>query len=101
MRLARGEAIWKNLCQPELGSGSGNLFMGIYAAKSRKWMKKTDAEPADFARVCVKSRRAGSLSPLAQFRKGTSIEEVLSNVWPVIHRLSSCVPLSVMVQPRF
>ena len=64
---------------PELGSGSGTLFMDIYAAKTRKWMAKTGAEPTDFARVCVKSRRAGSLNPTAQFRKETSVEEVLAS----------------------
>ncbi|CAN7307567.1 thiolase family protein [Pseudorhodoferax sp. LjRoot39] len=59
--------------------GSGSIFMDLYAAKTRKWMAQTGAEPADFARVCVKSRRAGALNPLAQFRKETSVEEVLAS----------------------
>jgi acetyl-CoA acetyltransferase len=60
-------------------SGIGSLFMDLYAAKARKWMEKTGAEATDFARVVVKSRRAGFLNPLAQFRKETTIEEVLES----------------------
>lgn len=63
----------------DLGKGSGSLFMDIYAAKTRKWMEKTGATAEDFAAVCVKSRKAGSLNPFAQFRKETSIEEVLNS----------------------
>jgi acetyl-CoA acetyltransferase len=60
-------------------AGTGSLFMDLYAAKARKWMEKTGAEASDFARVVVKSRRAGSLNPVAQFRKETTIEEVLES----------------------
>ncbi|NVH75757.1 thiolase family protein [Paraburkholderia sp. JPY432] len=59
--------------------GSGSLFMDLYARKARMWMEKSGAEASDFARVVVKSRRAGSLNPVAQFRKETSIEEVLGS----------------------
>ncbi|MFM0394593.1 thiolase family protein [Paraburkholderia phytofirmans] len=60
-------------------AGTGSLFMDLYAAKARKWMERTGAEASDFARVVVKSRRAGSHNPLAQFRKETTIEEVLQS----------------------
>ncbi|GJH10426.1 thiolase family protein [Caballeronia novacaledonica] len=60
-------------------TGTGSLFMDLYAAKARKWMEKTGAEASDFARVVVKSRHAGSLNPHAQFRKETSVEEVLTS----------------------
>lgn len=60
-----------------VSKGSGSVFMDIYAAKTRKWMASNGAEAADFARVVVKSRKAGSLNPMAQFRQETSIEEVL------------------------
>lgn len=60
-------------------TGTGSLFMDLYAAKARKWMEKTGAEASDFARVVVKSRRAGSLNPHAQFRNETSVEEVLAS----------------------
>lgn len=60
-------------------TGTGSLFMDLYAAKARKWMEKTGAEASDFARVVVKSRRAGSLNPHAQFRNETSVDEVLAS----------------------
>jgi len=60
-------------------TGTGSLFMDLYAAKARKWMEKTGADASDFARVVVKSRRAGSLNPHAQFRKETSVGEVLAS----------------------
>ena len=61
-----------------IGKGSGSIFMDIYAEKTRKFMKERNATPEDFARVVVKSRIAGSLNPIAQFKEQTTIEEVLS-----------------------
>jgi len=61
------------------GKGSGSIFMDIYALKARRWMEHCGATPDDIARVVVKSRHAGSLNVLAQFRKTTSIEKVLSS----------------------
>ncbi|CAN7760537.1 thiolase family protein [Cupriavidus necator] len=60
-------------------AGNGSLFMDLYAAKARKWMSESGCEPADFARVVVKSRSAGSLNPLAQFRQPTTVDEVLNS----------------------
>lgn len=60
-------------------AGSGSLFMDLYAAKARKWMEATGGTREDFARVVVKSRRAGHLNPVAQFRNETSVEEVLAS----------------------
>ncbi|MDM0078580.1 thiolase family protein [Variovorax sp. J2P1-59] len=62
-----------------IGTGTGSVFMDIYAAKTRKWMGTAGVEREDFARVCVKSRLAGSLNPKAQFRATTTLEEVLSS----------------------
>ena len=62
-----------------VGSGSGTIFMDIYAEKTRKYMAATGATAADFARIVVKSRRAGALNPCAQFRKQTTVEEVLAS----------------------
>jgi acetyl-CoA acyltransferase len=77
---AFGKAVDLDEPLPEgLTTGTGSIFMDLYAAKARKWMEKTGAESSDFARVVVKSRRAGALNPLAQFRKETSIEEVLNS----------------------
>ncbi|MBB5216181.1 thiolase family protein [Parapusillimonas granuli] len=62
-----------------VGSGSGSIFMDIYAAKARKWMNACGADASDFARVVVKSRKAASMNPYAQFRKETTIDEVLNS----------------------
>jgi acetyl-CoA acyltransferase len=56
-----------------------SIFMDIYAEKARKYMAASGATAEDFARVCVKSRHAASLSPWAQFRSEISVEEVLSS----------------------
>ncbi len=61
-----------------LGTGSGTIFMDIYAEKTRRYMEKTGATAEDFARIVVKSRRAGSLNQKAQFRQTTTVEEVLA-----------------------
>src|ERR1700686_1349073 len=63
----------------DVTAGSGSLFMDISSATARKWMEKTGADAKDFARVVVKSRRAGSLNAAAQFRKETTIDEVLKS----------------------
>lgn len=60
-------------------AGSGSLFMDLYAAKARKWIEATGGGAEDFARVVVKSRHAGSLNPLAQFRNETSLDEVMNS----------------------
>lgn len=62
-----------------VGGGSGTIFMDIYAEKTRKYMAATGAKREDFANVVVKSRLAGSLNPNAQFRKTTTVEEVLAS----------------------
>jgi acetyl-CoA acyltransferase len=65
--------------KPEIGQGSGSIFMDIYAAKTRRWMSQTGATSEDLAMVCVKSRLAASFNPLAQFRQTTTIAEVLAS----------------------
>lgn len=62
-----------------IGSGSGTIFMDIYAEKTRRYMEKTGATAEDFAQIVVKSRRAASHNPNAQFRAPTSVEEVLAS----------------------
>jgi len=62
-----------------LKEGTGSLFMDIYAVKARKWLISNGGSPEDFARVVVKSRHAGSLNPIAQFRQETTIEAVLQS----------------------
>ncbi|MBT2533384.1 thiolase family protein [Arthrobacter sp. ISL-48] len=62
-----------------VGTGSGSIFMDIYAERTRRYMDATGTTPADFARITVKSRHAASLNPFAQFRKETTVEEVLAS----------------------
>ncbi|MBT2550273.1 thiolase family protein [Arthrobacter sp. ISL-65] len=62
-----------------VGSGTGSIFMDIYAERTRRYMDATGTTPADFARITVKSRHAASLNPFAQFRKETTVEEVLAS----------------------
>lgn len=60
-------------------AGSGSLFMDLYAVKARKWLEQTGGTAEDFGRVVVKSRHAGSLNPIAQFRKETTLDEVMGS----------------------
>lgn len=62
-----------------VGSGSGSIFMDIYAEKTRKYMAATGCTREDLAQIVVKSRRAASLNPVAQFRTTTTVEEVLAS----------------------
>lgn len=61
-----------------VGAGNGSIFMDIYAERTRRYMEATGTTAADIAQVVVKSRRAASLNPFAQFRKQTTVEEVLA-----------------------
>src|SRR4029077_6397213 len=58
--------------------GNHSLFMDIYAARTRKYMAASGATAADFAAVCMKSRRAASFSPWAQFKDELSESDVLN-----------------------
>src|SRR5690606_11674625 len=62
-----------------LGSGSGTIFMDIYAEKTRRYMDQTGACAKDFAQIVVKSRKAGQLNTFAQSRKATTVDEVLAS----------------------
>ena len=62
-----------------VGQGSGSIFMDIYAAKTRAWMGEAGVTREDFGRVVVKSRRAASLNPIAQFRDETTVDAVLAS----------------------
>lgn len=61
-----------------VGTGSGAVTMDIYAEKTRHYMAMSGATEEDFARIVVKSRRAGRLNPIAQFKSETTVSEVLA-----------------------
>src|SRR5690242_5861607 len=60
-------------------AGTGTLFMDIYAAITRRYMRASGATPADFAAVAVKNRRHGHLNPLAQYRDLITVDDVLGS----------------------
>ncbi|TMR08961.1 lipid-transfer protein [Nonomuraea turkmeniaca] len=51
-------------------------YFGLYA---RRRMALYGSTPADFAAVKVKNARAGSLNPMARYRKAVTVEEVLAS----------------------
>ncbi|RZN03720.1 thiolase [Bradyrhizobium genosp. SA-3] len=61
-----------------IGTGSGAVTMDVYAEKTCLYMTMSGATQEDFAQVVVKSRKAGSLNPIAQFKTETSVAEVLA-----------------------
>lgn len=60
------------------GRTNRSIFMDIYADAARRRMAKYDLGQEDFARIVEKSRQAGSLNHRAQFRKTTTVDEVLA-----------------------
>jgi len=55
-----------------------SLFMDIYAAMTRNYMRKSGATKRHFAMVSAKNSYHGSLNPRAQYRDVLSVEDVLS-----------------------
>ncbi len=56
-----------------------SLFMDIYAAGSRAYMRASGATAEDFADVAVKSHRHAALNPCAQYRTEVTRQEVLAS----------------------
>ncbi|MSO69703.1 MAG: thiolase family protein [Alphaproteobacteria bacterium] len=61
------------------GSGTGSVFMDLYADLAKRYMQRTGTTARDFAAVSAKQRRAGALNPIAQFRKEVTADEVLQS----------------------
>ncbi len=61
------------------GSGTGSVFMDLYADLAMRYMQRTGTTARDFAAVSAKQRRAGALNPIAQFRKEVTVDEVLQS----------------------
>lgn len=60
-------------------SGTGTVFMDIYAHITREYMKRSGATEEDFAQVAVKAHRHGSLNPKAQYGDPLTVEAVLAS----------------------
>ena len=54
-----------------------SLFMDVYGAMARSYMKETGATQRHFAMVSEKNSFHGSLNPRAQYRDHVSVEQVL------------------------
>ncbi|MCU4187483.1 thiolase family protein [Acidiferrimicrobium sp. IK] len=54
------------------------VFMEIYAAEARDYMRRTGATARDLATVAAKSSRNGSLNPIAQNRTALTVDDVLA-----------------------
>jgi benzoylsuccinyl-CoA thiolase BbsB subunit len=65
----------------------GMSMPGLYAMRAKRYMDEYGVSAETLAKVVVKSRQHASKNPIAQFRKETTIEAVLSD--PVI-----CDPLT-------
>src|SRR5208282_2245165 len=72
-RLGSGEAA-----APGAGP-TKSLFMDIYAAATREYMKISGATAATFADVAVKSHAFAALNPKAQYRDPVTREQVLNS----------------------
>ncbi|MGV9823855.1 thiolase family protein [Nocardia xishanensis] len=53
------------------------VFMEIYAANARAYLRRSDATVDDFAAVAAKATRNGSLNPRAQITTALTVEQVL------------------------
>ena len=63
----------------DLGNtGSGSVFMDIYARFATWYMERTGATREDFARVAVKNSRHGAANPKAQYGGRLTLSEVLA-----------------------
>lgn len=76
-------------------SGSGSVFMDLYARWTRWYAERTGATREDFARVAVKNHAHGALNPHAQYGGMLTVEEVLA-ARPISGDLTlpMCAPMS-------
>lgn len=63
----------------DLEVGEGMVMPALYAMRARRYMHEFGATPEHLAKVVVKSRRCATKNPRAQFRKETTVEEVLKS----------------------
>jgi acetyl-CoA acetyltransferase len=79
--LERADDLARSLASGngENESGSGSLFMDIYASLARDYMERSGASERDFAAVAVKSHDHAALNPNAQYRERVTVDEVLES----------------------
>ncbi|MEO1237937.1 MAG: thiolase family protein [Planctomycetota bacterium] len=57
----------------------GMVMPALYAMRARRFLHERNEPPEVLAQVSVKARRHGKKNPFAQFRKETTVEEVLGS----------------------
>jgi benzoylsuccinyl-CoA thiolase BbsB subunit len=57
----------------------GMVMPALYAMRARRYLHDRGATVEDLAEVSVKARRHGAANPYAQYRKPTTVEEVLAS----------------------
>ena len=60
----------------------GMSMPGLYAMRAKRYMEEYGISAETLAKVVVKSRRHAAKNPIAQFRKETTVEQVMAD--PVI-----------------
>ncbi len=63
----------------DLEVSGGMVMPALYAMRARRYMHEFGATPEHLAKVVVKSRRCATKNPQAQFRKETTVAEVLNS----------------------
>ena len=63
----------------DLEANEGMVMPALYAMRARRYMANYGATPEHLAKVVVKSRRCASRNPYAQFKKETTVAEVLNS----------------------
>lgn len=61
----------------EVAMGMG--MPGLYAMRAKRYMEEYGVTAEQLAKVVVKSRKHAALNPIAQYRKETTVEEVLAS----------------------
>ena len=67
------------LDREDIEATNGLVMPGLYAMRAQRYLHDHGHTVRDLAAVAVKSRRHGALTPYAQFRTLTSLEEVLAS----------------------
>lgn len=62
---------------PEVARGM--VMPALYAMRARRYLHERNEGPELLAKVSVKARRNGAANPFAQFRKETTVDEVLAS----------------------
>jgi len=70
------------LDEDDIEIGMGMTMPALYAMRAKRYMHEYGLTLEQLAKVVVKSRAHAALNPIAQFRKETTIEEVLNS--PII-----------------